>query len=114
MSLFFTHFTTLWCIFLPKKGHFSSLTRSTPPDPRWVLYLPGALALCPLLAPLSQPLSLAAGNIQAETLASFNIVFATLQQEITSNKDHNTFSTGKEISIFDNVLWWYVRGVYVS
>ncbi len=35
----------------PKNGPFSSPTRSTPPDPRWVLYLPGALALCPLLTP---------------------------------------------------------------
>ena len=42
----------------PKNCLFSSLTRSTPPDPRWVLYLPSrALALCPLLTPISQPLS---------------------------------------------------------
>ena len=67
-----------------QKKAFSSLTRSTPPDPRWVLYLPGALALCPLLTPISQPLSLAAGNIQAEMLPSRNIVFFTQQQQYTS------------------------------
>ena len=78
--------TSLQCdaYLCPKKRPFSSLTRSTPPDPRWVLYLPGALALCPLLTPISQPLSLAAGNIQAEMLPSRNIVFFTQQQQYTS------------------------------
>ena len=84
LSACFTRFTLLRRIFVPKTGPFSSLTRSTPPDPRWVLYLPGALALCPLLTPISQPLSLAAGNIQAEMLPSRNIVFFTQQQQYTS------------------------------